>query len=88
MYPDVGGPVAQARALHELAIVRRRTGDYPGAVQILGQARGIFRDLGDRLGEAHVLRELGALRRLTDDHQGCGPGQSPDHLTRIRKPKG
>ena len=48
--------------------MRRLTGDYPAAAQVLEQALGIYRDLGDRLGQANALSDLGAVRRVTGDY--------------------
>ena len=57
-----------ANALDELGIVRRLTGDYPGAAQAQQEALDIYRDLGDRQGQANALDHLGTLRTLTDDY--------------------
>jgi hypothetical protein len=54
--------------------VRRLTGDYPAAAQVLEQALGISRDIGDRDGEAEALNETGALHRVSGDlaqAEGC-----------------
>ena len=64
----LGDRLGQASALNDLGIVRRLTGDYPGAAQDLEQALGIYRDLGDRLGQANALSDLGIVRRLTGDY--------------------
>jgi class 3 adenylate cyclase/tetratricopeptide (TPR) repeat protein len=61
----------QASALTDLGIVRRATGDYPGAARDLGEALGIYRDLGDRLGQASALTDLGIVRRATADYPGA-----------------
>ena len=61
----------QVNALAELGVVRRRTGDYPGAAEALAESLSISRDLGYRIGQANALNYLGPLRRLTGDHQGA-----------------
>ena len=67
----LGDRLGEANALSDLGIVRRLTGDSPGAARALEQALGIYRDLGDRLGEANALLSLGNVRRLTDDFPGA-----------------
>jgi tetratricopeptide (TPR) repeat protein/transcriptional regulator with XRE-family HTH domain len=64
----LGDRLGQADALHDLGAVRRLTGDYPAAAQLLEQALGIYRDLGDRLGQANALNDLGDVRVLTGDY--------------------
>ena len=64
----LGDRLGQAGALNSLGEVRRLTGDYPAAAQVLEQALGIYRDLGDRLGQANALLELAPVRRLTGDY--------------------
>ena len=54
--------------------MRRETGDYPAAAQLLDEALGIFRDLGDRAGEPEALNEKGTLHRVSGDlaqAKGC-----------------
>ena len=54
--------------------MRRETGDYPAAAQLLDEALGIFRDLGDRAGEPEALNEKGTLHRASGDlaqAKGC-----------------
>jgi class 3 adenylate cyclase/tetratricopeptide (TPR) repeat protein len=63
-----GDRLGQATALTNLEVVRRLTGDYPGAAQNTEEALGIYRDLGDRLGQANALTDLGSARRLTGDY--------------------
>ena len=63
----------QARALNNLGIIRRLTGDYPGAGRALGQALDIYLDLRDRLGQANALHNLGDVRRLTGDYRAAEP---------------
>jgi class 3 adenylate cyclase/tetratricopeptide (TPR) repeat protein len=67
----LGDRPGQATALHDLGIVRRLTGDYPGAAQALEDALGIYRDTGDRPGQASALNNLGMVRRLTGDYPGA-----------------
>ena len=67
----VGDRLGEANALTDLGIVRRLTGEYPGAAKALTQGLRIYRDLGDRLGEAHALRELGAMRGMTGKFAGA-----------------
>ena len=64
----LGDRLGQAGALNDLGVVRRLTGDYAAAAQVLDQALGIYRDLGDRLGQAGALNDLGVVRRLTGDY--------------------
>ena len=64
----LGDRLGQAGALNDLGDVRRLTGDYPAAAQVLEQAVGIYRDLGDRLGQANALSNLGAARRAMGDY--------------------
>jgi len=64
----LGDRLGQAGALNSLGEVRRLTGDYPAAAQVLEQALGIYRDLGHRLGQANALLYLGIVRRLTGDY--------------------
>jgi tetratricopeptide (TPR) repeat protein len=63
--------IGEANAFNDLGVVRRLTGDYPGAARAYEQALGIYRGLGDRLGEANVLMDLGVVRRLTGDYPGA-----------------
>ena len=84
----LGDRPGQANALSNLGIVRRLTGDYPGAARDLEEALGIFRDLGDRLGQAHALTSLGDVRRMTGDYPGAARAQEEAlaHLPRPRRP--
>ena len=68
---DIGDQSGQANALDGLGIVRRRIGDYAGAVQALEEALQIARDIGDRLGQANALTSLGYVRQLTGDYAGA-----------------
>jgi tetratricopeptide (TPR) repeat protein/transcriptional regulator with XRE-family HTH domain len=67
----LGDLPAQADAIGDLGLLRRRVGDYPGAARDLEEALDICRDLGDRPGQAHVLASLGRLRRMTGDYPGA-----------------
>jgi tetratricopeptide (TPR) repeat protein/transcriptional regulator with XRE-family HTH domain len=65
---QLGDLAAQANTLDDLGLLRRWTGDYPGAVQVLEEALDIYRDLGDRLGQANTLNDLGLVRLGTGDY--------------------
>ena len=67
----LGDRPGQANALNDAGIVRKLTGDYPGAARDLEEALGICRDLGDRLGQVNALNNLGDVRRLTGDYPGA-----------------
>jgi tetratricopeptide (TPR) repeat protein len=60
--------LAEADALRELGIMRRRTGDYEAAADLHERARRLYEQLGDRLGQAHTLHHLSLVRRRTGDH--------------------
>jgi tetratricopeptide (TPR) repeat protein len=64
----LGDRLGQAGALNDLGVVRRLTGDYAAAAQVLEQALGIYRDLSDRLGQANALANLGVVRQLTGEY--------------------
>ncbi len=64
----LGDRLGQAGALNDLGVVRRLTGDYAAAAQVLDQALGIYRDLGDRLGQVGPLANVGTVGRLTDEY--------------------
>jgi tetratricopeptide (TPR) repeat protein len=64
----LGDQLGQANALNDLGDVRRVTGDFPAAAQVLEQALGIYRDLGDRLGQANALHDLGVVWWLTGEY--------------------
>ena len=68
---QLGDRLGQAGALNDLGDVRRLTGDYPAAAQVLEQALGIYHDVGDRLGQANALSYLGDVRLLTGDYPGA-----------------
>jgi tetratricopeptide (TPR) repeat protein/transcriptional regulator with XRE-family HTH domain len=65
---QLGDRLGQAGALNDLGDVRRLTGDYPAAAQVLEQALSIYHDIGDRLGQANALNYLGDVRQLTGDY--------------------
>ena len=65
-------PAACAKALTNLGIVRRLSGDLPGAGDVLARALEIFREIGHRQGEAGALTELGVVKRLLGDVSGAG----------------
>jgi class 3 adenylate cyclase/tetratricopeptide (TPR) repeat protein len=67
----VGDRPGEARALDDAGVVRKLTGDYPGAARDLQSALAVYRDLGDRHGQAAVLISLGDVRRLTGDYPGA-----------------
>jgi transcriptional regulator with XRE-family HTH domain/tetratricopeptide (TPR) repeat protein len=70
----LGDRLGQANALHDLADVRRLTGDYLAGAQDLEQALGIYRELGNRGGEAESLNERGTLHRVSGEvarGEGC-----------------
>jgi tetratricopeptide (TPR) repeat protein/transcriptional regulator with XRE-family HTH domain len=65
-----GDRLGQAGALNDLGNVRRLTGEYPAAEEVLDQALGIYRDLSSLLGQANALNHLGNVRRTMGDYQG------------------
>jgi tetratricopeptide (TPR) repeat protein/transcriptional regulator with XRE-family HTH domain len=67
----LGEPVAEARALDNLAIVRQLAGDYPAAARDFQAALDISRRSCSRLGEANALHGLGDVRRQTGDYPGA-----------------
>ena len=71
-----GYPAAHALALTDLGLVRRQTGDLPGAGEALNRALEICRAIGDRHAEAAALTHLGGLRRQTGDLTGAGEALS------------
>jgi hypothetical protein len=54
-------------ALNSLAGIRCRTGDLPGAHDLLAEALPLWRRIGDRAGETEALNLLGAVHRLDGD---------------------
>jgi tetratricopeptide (TPR) repeat protein len=65
---QLGDRLGEASARTDLGIMRRLTGDYPAAAQLLEEALSISRDLGDRLAQANALTALGAVRQMTGDY--------------------
>ena len=65
-------PAAHARALTDLSLARRLTGDFPGGGEAASRALEIFRSTGDRRGEAIALTNLGSTQNLTGDLPGAG----------------
>src|SRR6185437_2514423 len=63
----LGDRCCEVNALNDLGDMRRMTGDYEGAADVLDQARDISRAVGDQLGEATALLNLGIVRQITDD---------------------
>ena len=47
--------------------MRRLTGEYPAAAQVLEQALDIYRDIGSRQGAAAALNETGTLYRVSGE---------------------
>jgi tetratricopeptide (TPR) repeat protein/transcriptional regulator with XRE-family HTH domain len=82
----LGDRLGQANALHDLGDMRRLTGDYRAAAQILEQALGLYRDLGDRVGQANALLNLGAVRRLTGDYPAAA--QALEHALGLSRDLG
>lgn len=74
IFRDLDNRLGQANVLANLGIVRRLTGDYTAAVQVLGEALDTYRDLGDRSSAAETLNESGHA----DAWRGqCGPRGPP-----------
>ena len=67
----VGDQHAQARALTQLGVAQKQTGDYPGAAASLTRALQLSRDLGDRQSQAWALTQLGVVQQQTGDHPGA-----------------
>jgi tetratricopeptide (TPR) repeat protein/transcriptional regulator with XRE-family HTH domain len=59
--------LGEAGALRDLGIVRRLTGDNPGAARALADALALYRDIGDRLGQANTLDALGSVGQQTGE---------------------
>jgi tetratricopeptide (TPR) repeat protein len=62
---ESGDQAIQARALYSRGVLLRRTGDYAGAIAVVGEALYIYQQLRDLHGTADVLNELGTIHRLT-----------------------
>jgi tetratricopeptide (TPR) repeat protein len=61
---QIDAPLAEANALHELAQLRRLTGEREAAAADLEQAIRIYREIGDeagKIGEAHALDTYGVV---------------------------
>jgi tetratricopeptide (TPR) repeat protein/transcriptional regulator with XRE-family HTH domain len=71
----LGDRLGQAGALNSLGEVRRLSGDYPAAAQVLEQVLSIYGDLGDRLGQADALNQLGMVRLMTGDYPAAAQAQ-------------
>jgi DNA-binding SARP family transcriptional activator/tetratricopeptide (TPR) repeat protein len=67
----LGDEHGQASALNHLAVARRLTGDYPGAIQSFREALSLYRGLASRLGQANVLCNLAAVHVSTDEYPGA-----------------
>jgi DNA-binding SARP family transcriptional activator/tetratricopeptide (TPR) repeat protein len=63
---------ALARAVRELATVRRMLSDYQHASEDLAEALGLYRAMGDQAGEAATLAELGYVRTFANDFEAAG----------------
>jgi tetratricopeptide (TPR) repeat protein/transcriptional regulator with XRE-family HTH domain len=72
---SLGDRLRQANALNDLGILRRLTGEYAVAVQVLERALGIYREIGDRLGEANALCDLGTPWRMTGEYAAAAQAQ-------------
>jgi tetratricopeptide (TPR) repeat protein/transcriptional regulator with XRE-family HTH domain len=66
---QIGDRLGLANALDDLGIVRRLTGDYPGAALAQEQALAIYSDLDSGQGQANSLSHLGTVWTLADDYQ-------------------
>jgi tetratricopeptide (TPR) repeat protein len=66
---QLGSPLAEASALHDLGIVHYLAERSDDAESVLQQALDIYRACGSRLGEANVLVQLGSVYRVTGDLQ-------------------
>ena len=66
LYHDVGDSFGEAKALNDLGIVYRLTGDYTAAANSLTKALNLLQ--GDSLGRSHALAELGIVYRLKEDY--------------------
>jgi tetratricopeptide (TPR) repeat protein len=64
----IGDQSYQARALDELGVVQRLTGDYASATTSLTEALSLARHLDDRYCQAHALTNLGTVRYLADEY--------------------
>ena len=93
-FRDGGDRLGLANALTYLGVVRRLTGDYPGAARDLQEALGIARQIGSPDTEVTALNESGTLSRIRGDlgqarvkpPAGPGPGPPPRHSPWGRRP--
>jgi tetratricopeptide (TPR) repeat protein len=60
--------LAQARALNDLGVMQRLTGNYPAAAASLNQALDLCRVHGDQRGEARALNDVGILQQSMGDY--------------------
>jgi DNA-binding CsgD family transcriptional regulator/tetratricopeptide (TPR) repeat protein/transcriptional regulator with XRE-family HTH domain len=67
----LGDRTGQANALTDLGMMRRVTGDFPGAAEALQEALSLSRGIGDRPGQANALLNLGAVRWQTGNYPGA-----------------
>jgi hypothetical protein len=67
----LGDDLGRAAALTDLGVVRRLTGNYPGAADVLTQALRSYKELGDPIGQAAALTDLGITRHAIGDHTGA-----------------
>ncbi|MDW5327187.1 tetratricopeptide repeat protein [Plantactinospora sp. KLBMP9567] len=68
---QIGDQLSQANALTDLGAMRRLTGDYSAATQLLLEALDLYHTLDERLGQANALHRLGLVRRLLGDYPGA-----------------
>jgi len=61
-------PLLRARALHELAMIERRTGQHAPAARYYGEAGESYLLAGDRLGSARCEQGLGFIANDRGDH--------------------
>jgi hypothetical protein len=73
MMRALGSRPGEANAIVGLGVLRRVTGDYPGAARDLEEGLKICREIGDQGHEAETLNQTGILRRL----RGGGPEGKP-----------
>ena len=64
----LGDRAGEADALTELGIIRRLTGDVPGATAAIDRSLELYREIGDRAGAANALTQLGAVSYVADDY--------------------
>jgi tetratricopeptide (TPR) repeat protein/DNA-binding transcriptional ArsR family regulator len=71
----LGDRLGEANAQHEIATIRRLTGDYQAALEAQQAALDIYSDLGNDLGRGNALHEAGTIRRLTGDYRAAAAAQ-------------